>query len=66
VPRLLTIQTSEEASHYTSLPVLMTLPELLTRKSEPALPRRARCCWRRAPVGALAALIWAFGARPRF
>ena len=30
VPRLLTIQTSEDAAHYTSLPVLMTVPELLT------------------------------------
>ncbi|MDT7540258.1 MAG: protein tyrosine kinase modulator [Acidobacteriota bacterium] len=30
VPRLLTIQTVEDARHYTSLPVLISVPELLT------------------------------------
>jgi polysaccharide chain length determinant protein (PEP-CTERM system associated) len=40
VPRLLTIQTSEDAAHYTSLPVLMTLPELLTPQEARRLPRR--------------------------
>jgi polysaccharide chain length determinant protein (PEP-CTERM system associated) len=40
VPRLLTIQTSEDAAHYTSLPVLMTLPELLTPQEARSLPRR--------------------------
>jgi uncharacterized protein involved in exopolysaccharide biosynthesis len=42
VPRLLTIQTSEDAAHYTSLPVLMTLPELLTPQEARRLPRRHR------------------------
>ena len=32
VPRLLTIQTSEDASHYTGLPVLVTLPNMLTTR----------------------------------
>jgi succinoglycan biosynthesis transport protein ExoP len=30
VPRLMTIQTVEDARHYTSLPVLVSVPELLT------------------------------------
>ncbi len=34
VPRLLTIQTSEDAEHYTGLPVLATLPNLLTPREE--------------------------------
>lgn len=42
VPRLLTIQTSEDAAHYTSLPVLMTVPELLTPAQANSIPRRRR------------------------
>jgi protein tyrosine kinase modulator len=42
VPRLLTIQTSEDASHYTNLPVLVSVPELLTPKEALAIPRRRR------------------------
>jgi polysaccharide chain length determinant protein (PEP-CTERM system associated) len=42
VPRLLTIQTSEDAAHYTSLPVLMTVPELLTPGEAQSVPRRRR------------------------
>jgi polysaccharide chain length determinant protein (PEP-CTERM system associated) len=42
VPRLLTIQTSEDAAHYTSLPVLMTVPELLTPDEARSLPRRRK------------------------
>jgi protein tyrosine kinase modulator len=42
VPRLLTIQTSEDAAHYTSLPVLMTLPELLTPQESQSIPRRRK------------------------
>jgi uncharacterized protein involved in exopolysaccharide biosynthesis len=38
VPRLLTIQTIEDARHYTGLPVLISVPELLTPKEQ----RRAR------------------------
>lgn len=34
VPRLLTIQTIEDARHYTSLPVLVSVPELLTPREE--------------------------------
>ncbi len=42
VPRLLTIQTGEDAAHYTSLPVLMTLPELLTAEEARSVPRRRK------------------------
>lgn len=42
VPRLLTIQTTEDAVHYTSLPVLMTVPELLTAAEAQRIPRRRR------------------------
>ncbi|MFL6209323.1 MAG: GumC family protein [Pyrinomonadaceae bacterium] len=34
VPRLLTIQTVEDARHYTALPVLASVPELLTTREE--------------------------------
>jgi tyrosine-protein kinase Etk/Wzc len=34
IPLLLTIQTVEDARHYTSLPVLVTVPELLTPREE--------------------------------
>ncbi|HEX8115703.1 MAG TPA: GNVR domain-containing protein, partial [Pyrinomonadaceae bacterium] len=50
VPRLLTVQTSDDAEHYTGLPVLVTLPVLLTAREE----RRARA--RRAAL-ALAAVV---------
>jgi protein tyrosine kinase modulator len=42
VPRLLTIQTSEDAVHYTSLPLLMTVPELLTPLEARSIPRRRK------------------------
>jgi hypothetical protein len=42
VPRLLTIQTSADAAHYTSLPVLVTLPELLTPREARTVPRRRK------------------------
>jgi hypothetical protein len=42
VPRLLTIQTSEDAVHYTSLPVLMTVPDLLTPQEALSIPRRRK------------------------
>ncbi|MGH9900468.1 MAG: GumC family protein [Pyrinomonadaceae bacterium] len=38
VPRLLTIQSTEDAAHYTNLPVLVSIPELLTPREE----RRSR------------------------
>jgi uncharacterized protein involved in exopolysaccharide biosynthesis len=58
VPRLLTIQTSEDAAHYTSLPVLMTLPELLTPLEARRIPRRRRLLL----AGAVAASILAIPA----
>jgi ABC-type uncharacterized transport system permease subunit len=42
VPRLLTIQTSEDATHYTSLPVLVSLPELLTPAESARIPKRRK------------------------
>ena len=42
VPRLLTIQTTEDARHYTGLPVLVSLPELLTPQEARSIPRRRR------------------------
>ena len=42
IPLLLTIQSSEDARHYTGLPVLISVPELLTPHEARALPRRRR------------------------
>lgn len=42
VPLLLTIQSTEDARHYTGLPVLISVPELLTPQEAKALPRRRR------------------------
>ena len=50
VPRLLTVQTSEDAEHYTGLPVLVTLPILLT-------PREQRNLKVRRAALALAAVV---------
>jgi uncharacterized protein involved in exopolysaccharide biosynthesis len=58
VPRLLTIQTSEDAAHYTSLPVLMTVPELLTAAEARRIPRRRRLLL----AGAIAAMFLAIPA----
>jgi len=41
-PRLLTIQNSDDARHYTGLPVLLVVPELLTPQEARAIPRRRR------------------------
>lgn len=41
-PRLLTIQNSEDARHYTGLPVLLSVPELLTPQEARTVPRRRR------------------------
>ncbi|PYS23661.1 MAG: hypothetical protein DMF72_08325 [Acidobacteria bacterium] len=38
--RLFTIQTMEDAKHYTGLPVLASIPELLTEAESRAIPRR--------------------------
>ena len=40
VPRLLTIQTTEDAKHYTGLPVLASVPELLTPQELQRIPYR--------------------------
>lgn len=40
VPRLLTIQTTEDAEHYTGLPVLVTLPMLRTPREERRMKAR--------------------------
>lgn len=42
LPLLLTIQSSEDARHYTGLPVLISVPELLTPQEARAIPRRRR------------------------
>ena len=42
IPLLLTIQSTEDARHYTGLPVLISVPELLTPQEARALPRRRR------------------------
>jgi polysaccharide chain length determinant protein (PEP-CTERM system associated) len=42
IPRLLTIESSEDARHYTGLPVLISVPELLTPQEAKAVPRRRR------------------------
>ncbi len=41
-PKLLTIQNREDAAHYTGLPVLATVPELLTPQEARAVPIRRR------------------------
>lgn len=42
VPLLLTIQNSDDVRHYTGLPLLISLPEILTPHEARALPRRRR------------------------
>src|SRR5258705_869989 len=42
IPRLLTIESSEDVRHYTGLPVLVSVPELLTPQEARAVPRRRR------------------------
>ena len=53
-PRLLTIQNSEDALHYTGLPVLLAVPELLTPQEARAIPRRRRLL---LAAGMLATLV---------
>ncbi|MBC7909717.1 MAG: hypothetical protein H7Y30_04400 [Pyrinomonadaceae bacterium] len=54
VPRLMTIQTLDDAAHYTSLPVLASVPELMTPQEARRLPQR-RALWLAA--GVLATII---------
>ena len=42
LPRLLTIQTKEDAEHYTGLPVLISVPDLMTPQEARSLPIRRR------------------------
>jgi len=42
VPLLLTIQNADDVRHYTGLPLLISLPEILTPHEARALPRRRR------------------------
>jgi polysaccharide chain length determinant protein (PEP-CTERM system associated) len=42
VPLLLTIQSTEDARHYTGLPVLISVPELMTPQEARARPRRRK------------------------
>lgn len=42
VPRFTTIQTAEDVRHYTGLPVLISVPELMTPQEARAFPRRRR------------------------
>jgi len=42
VPRLFTIESPEDARHYTGLPVLISVPELQTPQEARAAPRRRR------------------------
>lgn len=58
VPRLLTIQTSEDAAHYTGLPVLVAVPELLTAQEAQVIPRRRRLIL----AAAIAAMVLAIPA----
>ncbi len=52
--RLFTIQTTEDAKHYTGLPVLASIPELLTAAEARAIPRRHKLAM---AVGLAAALV---------
>jgi len=52
--RLFTIQTTEDAKHYTGLPVLASIPELLTAAEARAIPRRHKLAM---AAGVAAALV---------
>jgi polysaccharide chain length determinant protein (PEP-CTERM system associated) len=61
VPRLLTVQTSDDAEHYTGLPVLVTLPMLLTDREQRRLKaRRAALAFAAVVVTVLSAPALAF------
>jgi polysaccharide chain length determinant protein (PEP-CTERM system associated) len=42
IPKLFTIQTTDDATHYTGLPVLVSVPELMTPNEARARPLRRR------------------------
>ncbi|MBV9209723.1 MAG: hypothetical protein JOZ52_03785 [Acidobacteria bacterium] len=54
IPRLMTIQTVDDATHYTGLPVLASVPDLLTPQEARRLPQR-RVLWLAA--GIIATLV---------
>jgi hypothetical protein len=54
IPLLMTIQTTEDARHYTNLPVLIAVPELLTPQEARSLPRRRKLL---LTAGVLATLV---------
>jgi polysaccharide biosynthesis transport protein len=54
LPRLLTVQTADDAEHYTGLPVLITLPMLLTPREQRNLRMRRVAL---AAAAALATLV---------
>jgi uncharacterized protein involved in exopolysaccharide biosynthesis len=54
--RLFTIQTTEDAKHYTKLPVLATIPELMTLAEERSLPRRRALALAAGIVGAMVSI----------
>jgi polysaccharide chain length determinant protein (PEP-CTERM system associated) len=53
IRRLFTIQTIEDAKHYTTLPVLASIPELMTAAEALAIPRRRNL----ALAGGIAATV---------
>ncbi len=54
IPLLMTIQTTEDARHYTGLPVLIAVPELLTPQEARSLPRKRRLL---LAAGVVAAIV---------
>ena len=56
VPRLLTIQNSEDARHYTGLPVLVAVPELLTPQEARSKPRKRRLLLAAAMVATIVSI----------
>lgn len=54
IPLFLTIQTAADARHYTGLPVLVSVPELLTPQEARSLPRRRKLL---LTAGVLATLV---------
>ena len=56
IPLLLTIQSSEDARHYTGLPVLISVPELLTPQEARSLPRRRRLLLAAGVIATLVAI----------
>lgn len=56
VPLLRTIQNSEDVRHYTGLPVLISVPELLTPQEARSLPRRRRLLLAAAMVATIVSI----------